>query len=77
MVYFDDGSKATVKVNPSDSTADLLDKVKDKVTSSAALLWIVDNEGRGMSCDGRGMSCDGCGMSCDGCGMGVVCDNVM
>lgn len=51
VVYFDDSSKASVKVNPSDTTADLLDKVKDRVTSSAALLWLVDNEGHGMSCD--------------------------
>ena len=48
LVYFDDSSKASVKVNPSDTTADLLDKVKDRVTSSAALLWLVDNEGHGM-----------------------------
>ena len=51
MVYFDDNSKAVVKVTPSDSVADVLEKVRDKVTSSAALLWAVDNEGHGQSCD--------------------------
>ena len=36
-----------MKVSVSDNVSDLLEKVRDKLTSSAAQIWIVDNEGKG------------------------------
>jgi len=46
-VYFADGSKVKLNLSPSDTTSDLLDheKVKDKLTSSAAQLWFIDCRG--------------------------------
>ena len=48
-VYFADGSKVKLNMLPSNTTSDLLDheKVKDKLTSSAAQLWFIDNRGNG------------------------------
>lgn len=48
-MYFADGSKVKLNLSPSDTTSDLLDheRVKDKLTSSAAQLWFIDCRGNG------------------------------
>ena len=50
MVHFADGSKVTVKLPSTATASDLLENVKDKLTSSAAQLWLVDVNGDGESC---------------------------
>lgn len=46
-VHFGDSSKVTTKVSPLDTTSDLLESVKDQLTSSATQLWLVDQSGDG------------------------------
>lgn len=47
-VHFADSSKVACKVFPMDQVSDLLDKVSDKLSSSVAQIWIVDNNGKGL-----------------------------
>ena len=49
VVHFADGSKVTVKLPSTATASDLLENVKDKLTSSAAQLWLVDVNGDGES----------------------------
>ena len=46
-VHFADGTKTTVRVGVVDLVSDLMEKVHDKLTSSASQVWVVDNEGKG------------------------------
>ena len=46
-VHFADGTKTTVRVGVVDLVSDLMEKVHDKLTSSASKVWVVDNEGKG------------------------------
>ncbi len=48
-LYFADGSKVKTYLSPTDTTSDLLEKeeVKDRLTSSAARVWLIDSVGNG------------------------------
>lgn len=48
-VHFGNGSKVSAKVSPLDTTSDLLESIKDQLTSSSAHLWLVDQSGIGES----------------------------
>ena len=41
------GTNTTVRVGVVDLVSDLMEKVHDKLTSSASQVWVVDNEGKG------------------------------
>ena len=47
FVYFGSGSKVTTKVSPLDTTSDLLESIKDQLTSSSTQLWLIDQSGVG------------------------------
>ena len=46
-IYFGNGSKVTTKVSPLDTTSDLLESIKDQLTSSSTQLWLIDQSGVG------------------------------
>ena len=46
-VHFGSGSKTTTKVSPLDTTSDLLESIKDQLTSSSTQLWLIDQSGVG------------------------------
>ena len=46
-VHFADGSKTLVYVSVSETISSVIEKVRDKLTSSASQIWIVNNEGKG------------------------------
>jgi hypothetical protein len=44
-IYFGNGSKVTTKVSLLDMTSDLLESIKDQLTSSSTQLWLIDQSG--------------------------------
>ena len=48
VVNFADSSRVTYKFSAQDKVSELLERSKDKLSSSAAQIWIVDHRGKGM-----------------------------
>ena len=47
-IKFADGSKTTIKASASDLISNIMEKISEKLSSSASQLWVVDTTGNGM-----------------------------